>query len=202
VIPDLTLPKWPAEINRESVETLANLAVQDGLVTEQPDGDAPLPRGWAGGAGRWGRRAARLPRAAGAGATGRPGARPVSAPTSRIAVALAVLLFGTDLRSKLLLVVYASFWQVLIQVLHGVHDVDPVAMDTAHSYGLGRWARTRHVVRPTALPYAVTGSRLAAAVALVLAVTAELPIGSPGLGRRSRSPRPAAPSRPCRPWWW
>jgi ABC-type nitrate/sulfonate/bicarbonate transport system permease component len=97
-------------------------------------------------------------------------------------IPLAVLLFGTDLRSKLLLVVYAAFWQVLIQVLHGVQDVDPVAMDTAHSYGLGRWARVRHVVWPTALPYAVTGFRLAAAVALVLAVTAELIIGSPGLG--------------------
>jgi ABC-type nitrate/sulfonate/bicarbonate transport system permease component len=98
-------------------------------------------------------------------------------------IPLAVLLFGTDLRSKLLLVVYASFWQVLIQVLSGVQDVDPVAMDTAHSYRLGRWARVRHVVWPTTLPYAVTGFRLAAAVALVLAVTAELIIGSPGLGK-------------------
>jgi ABC-type nitrate/sulfonate/bicarbonate transport system permease component len=98
-------------------------------------------------------------------------------------IPLAVLLFGTDLRSKLLLVVYASFWQVLIQVLSGVQDVDPVAMDTAHSYRLGRWSRVRHVVWPTTLPYAVTGFRLAAAVALVLAVTAELIIGSPGLGK-------------------
>jgi ABC-type nitrate/sulfonate/bicarbonate transport system permease component len=98
-------------------------------------------------------------------------------------IPLAVLLFGTDLRSKLLLVVYAAFWQVLVQVLHGVQDVDPVAMDTAHSYRLGRWARVRHVVWPTTLPYAVTGFRLAAAVALVLAITAELIIGSPGLGR-------------------
>jgi ABC-type nitrate/sulfonate/bicarbonate transport system permease component len=98
-------------------------------------------------------------------------------------IPLAVLLFGSDLRSKLLLVVYASFWQMLIQVLSGVQDVDPVAMDTAHSYRLGRWARVRHVVWPTTLPYAVTGFRLAAAVALVLAVTAELTIGSPGLGK-------------------
>jgi ABC-type nitrate/sulfonate/bicarbonate transport system permease component len=98
-------------------------------------------------------------------------------------IPLAVLLFGTDLRSKLLLVIYASFWQVLIQVLSGVQDVDPVAMDTARSYRLGRWARLRHVVWPTTLPYAVTGFRLAAAVALVLAVTAELIIGSPGLGK-------------------
>ena len=98
-------------------------------------------------------------------------------------IPLAVLLFGTDLRSKLLLVVYASFWQVLIQVLHGVQDVDPVAMDTASSYRLGRWARIRHVVWPTTLPYAMTGFRLAAAVALILAITAELIIGSPGLGK-------------------
>jgi NitT/TauT family transport system substrate-binding protein len=43
VIQKLTLPKWPAEINRQSVETLATLAVQDGLVTKQPDLSALLP---------------------------------------------------------------------------------------------------------------------------------------------------------------
>lgn len=99
-------------------------------------------------------------------------------------IPLAVLMLGTGLQSKLLLVVYASFWQVLIQVLYGVHDVDPVAADTAHSYGFSRWARIRHVVWPTALPYVMTGVRLAAAVALVLAVTSELIIGNPGIGAR------------------
>lgn len=97
-------------------------------------------------------------------------------------IPLAVLVFGTDLRSVLLLVVYASFWQVLIQVLYGVQDVDPVAQDTARTFGLGRWARIRHVTWPTALPYILTGVRLAAAVALILAITAELVIGAPGLG--------------------
>jgi ABC-type nitrate/sulfonate/bicarbonate transport system permease component len=99
-------------------------------------------------------------------------------------IPLAVLLFGSDLRSTLLLVVYASFWQVLIQVLYGVQDVDPIADETARSYGLGRLARIRHVMWPTALPYVMTGIRLAAAVALVLSITAELIIGSPGLGAR------------------
>ncbi|WP_338895291.1 ABC transporter permease subunit [Streptomyces sp. TG1A-60] len=97
-------------------------------------------------------------------------------------IPVAVLLYGTDLRSKLLLVVYASFWQVLIQVLAGMHDVDPVADDTARSYRLGRWGRMRHVMWPTALPYVMTGVRLGATVALVLTITAELVIGSPGLG--------------------
>ena len=98
-------------------------------------------------------------------------------------IPLAVLVFGLSMKSTLLLVVYASFWQVLIQVLYGVADVDPVARDTARSFGLGRWARTVHVTWPTALPYVFTGVRLAAAVALILAITAELVIGIPGLGQ-------------------
>ncbi|HET8878235.1 MAG TPA: ABC transporter permease [Arthrobacter sp.] len=98
-------------------------------------------------------------------------------------IPLAVLLFGVKLESSLMLITYAAFWQVLIQVLYGVADVDMVANNTAKTYGLGRLARIRYVVFPTALPYLMTGVRLAATVALVLAITAELVIGSPGLGR-------------------
>lgn len=99
-------------------------------------------------------------------------------------IPLAVLLFGTDMRSTLLLVVYASFWQVLVQVLYGVQDVDPVARETARSYRFSSWGQVRTVVWPTALPYVMTGFRLAAAVALILEITGELIIGSPGLGRQ------------------
>lgn len=97
-------------------------------------------------------------------------------------IPLAVLLFGMKIESSLLLIVYACFWQVLIQVLYGVADVDNVAMQTARSYGFSYWQRVRDVVFPTMLPYLMTGIRLAASVALILAITAELLIGSPGLG--------------------
>jgi ABC-type nitrate/sulfonate/bicarbonate transport system permease component len=97
-------------------------------------------------------------------------------------IPLATLVFGASLGSTLLLVIYASFWQVLIQVMYGVADVDTVAADTARAYGLGRWSRVRHVIWPTALPYVMTGLRLGAAVAFILAITAELVVGSPGLG--------------------
>lgn len=99
-------------------------------------------------------------------------------------IPLAVLVFGISIESKLLLVVYAAFWPILIQVLYGVQDVDPVAQDTARAYRFGPLARIRYVTWPTALPYVMTGLRLSAAVALILAITAELVIGNPGLGNR------------------
>ncbi|HJX77921.1 ABC transporter permease [Glutamicibacter sp.] len=98
-------------------------------------------------------------------------------------IPLAVLLFGTKIESSLMLIIYACFWQVLIQVLYGVADVDNVAMQTARSYGFSPFQRIRDVIFPTMLPYLMTGIRLGAAVALILAITAELIIGSPGLGK-------------------
>ena len=98
-------------------------------------------------------------------------------------IPVAILLYGTGMASTLLLVVYASFWQVLVQVLSGVQDVDPVASDTARSYRFSPLTRIRTLVWPTTLPYAMTGLRLAASVALILTVTGELLIGTPGIGR-------------------
>jgi ABC-type nitrate/sulfonate/bicarbonate transport system permease component len=97
-------------------------------------------------------------------------------------IPVVVLLYGTQLRSTLVLVVYASFWPILLQVIHGVADVDPVARDTALSYRFTPWTKIRYVLLPTGLPYIMTGLRLSAAVALILAITAELVIGTPGLG--------------------
>ncbi len=98
-------------------------------------------------------------------------------------IPLAILMFGYQLQAALLIIVYASFWQVFIQVLYGVADVDAVARDTARSFGLSRGSRIVNLVFPTALPYLMTGLRLAATVALILAITAEMFINVPGLGR-------------------
>ncbi|MFE9171096.1 ABC transporter permease [Streptomyces kebangsaanensis] len=98
-------------------------------------------------------------------------------------IPLAVLLWGTDMKSTLVLVIYATFWQVLLQVLYGVRDVDPVARETARSYRFSPLTTVRTVTWPTALPYVMTGFRLGAAVALILEITGELVIGTPGLGK-------------------
>jgi ABC-type nitrate/sulfonate/bicarbonate transport system permease component len=98
-------------------------------------------------------------------------------------IPLAILVYGTGLQSKVFLAAFASFWPLLVQTLYGVRDVDPVAIDTARSFGLGRFARLSRITLPSALPYVATGVRISSSVALILTITAELVIGSAGLGR-------------------
>src|SRR4029079_6528093 len=60
----------------------------------------------------------------------------------------------------------------------------PIAIDTARSFRLGRTERFFRVTLPSALPYIFTGIRSASTLALILASTAELFMGTPGLGQR------------------
>jgi ABC-type nitrate/sulfonate/bicarbonate transport system permease component len=98
-------------------------------------------------------------------------------------IPLAVLIYGSGLESKVFLAAFAATWPLLMQTLYGVQDVDPVATDTARSFGFGRASRLLRVTLPSAVPYIATGVRISAAVALILCVTAELVIGAAGLGR-------------------
>lgn len=98
-------------------------------------------------------------------------------------VPVAALLFGVTMQATLLLVVFASVWPILIQVIYGVRDVDRVALDTAASYRLGARRTFAQVIWPSMTPYLIVGVRLSAAIALVLEITGELVIGSPGLGK-------------------
>lgn len=98
-------------------------------------------------------------------------------------IPLAVLVFGVGQDMKVFLIAFACFWPILFQSIYGVQDVDPVAMDTVRSYGLPLLARFTRVTLPSAAPYIATGLRISSAIALILALTAELVVGAPGLGR-------------------
>ncbi|MCK6211075.1 ABC transporter permease subunit [Georgenia sp. EYE_87] len=97
-------------------------------------------------------------------------------------IPVAALLFGPRLGSELLVVVYGCFFIALIQVLYGVADVDKVADDTVRTMRMNGLQRAWYLVFPTLLPFFVTGVRLAATVALILAISTELIVGTPGLG--------------------
>lgn len=103
--------------------------------------------------------------------------------------------FGVGLKSEVFLGAFGAFWPLLVQVMYGVHDVDPIAVDTARSFGVGRLERAYRITLPSALPYVLTGIRLAANVALILAFTAELVgLGSPGLGAKANAAQAALAS--------
>jgi len=98
-------------------------------------------------------------------------------------IPIAIVIFGVRPTATIAIVVWACFWVILIHVVYGVSDVDPVAASTARSYGFGPFARARYVVWPTLLPYLMTGVRLSGTIALVVAITIEIVVQAPGIGQ-------------------
>jgi ABC-type nitrate/sulfonate/bicarbonate transport system permease component len=93
------------------------------------------------------------------------------------------LTLGTTLKSEVFLAAFGAFWPLLIQTIYGVRDVDPLALDTGRSFGVGRLSRLWRIKLPSSIPYIFTGLRISSQVSLILAFTAELVMGVPGLGQ-------------------
>jgi ABC-type nitrate/sulfonate/bicarbonate transport system permease component len=95
-----------------------------------------------------------------------------------------VLTMGRTVTMKVLVVVLGSMWPMLLQTYYGVRDVDPVAVDTARAYGLGRRGILVRVTLPSMVPYLATGLRITASLALLIDVITELVGGGAGLGNQ------------------
>jgi NitT/TauT family transport system permease protein len=93
-------------------------------------------------------------------------------------IPLVLLILQDDTRTSVAVIVYASLWPVLINTIYGLRDVDPLSKETLRSFGFGPLALLRRVSLPSAAPFIVTGIRLAASIALVVAIGAELIGGS------------------------
>ncbi|WP_328467571.1 ABC transporter permease subunit [Actinoplanes sp. NBC_00393] len=89
-------------------------------------------------------------------------------------IPLVAMLLGTGLEMRLTVIVYASVWPILFNTIYGLREVDPLAKETLRSFGFGRFAVLLMVSLPSTAPFVATGVRMAAAVALILAVTAEM----------------------------
>lgn len=122
------------------------------------------------------------------------GAFPVVAACSRIimrvlrpipSVALipvAILAAGLGLRMILILVVFASVWPILFNTVYATREVPTQYVETARALGLSTFAIQTRVVSVAILPGVMTGLRVAASIALVVAISVELVTGSGGLG--------------------
>ena len=93
-----------------------------------------------------------------------------------------ILLLGIDDAMKIFAVGFAVFFPVLVNTVAGVRAVDPVAIDVARTFRIGRLRTALRVVLPAALPFILAGMRTSLALALIVTVVAEMIAGSAGIG--------------------
>jgi ABC-type nitrate/sulfonate/bicarbonate transport system permease component len=103
---------------------------------------------------------------------------------SAVLIPVLFLTLGTNLKSEVFLASFGAFWPLLVQTVYGVRDVDPLTLDTGRSFGLSPLERLVRITLPSSVPYIATGVRISSTVSLILAFTAELFMGIPGLGQR------------------
>lgn len=97
-------------------------------------------------------------------------------------IPVAVLMLGIGEAMIIAVTVYASVWPVLINTIDGVRHIESVLIQTGRTFGLGRRQILWRVILPAASPYVVTGLRIGLSIALILVTTAEMVVGSKGLG--------------------
>lgn len=97
-------------------------------------------------------------------------------------VPVAILFLGIGDEMKSAMVIYASFFPILINTYSGVKNVDPVLIDTARTFGLSNWEIVRDVILRAASPFILTGMRISLAVSLVIVVVSEMIAGGDGIG--------------------
>jgi NitT/TauT family transport system permease protein len=89
-------------------------------------------------------------------------------------IPLGILLWGQGFSMKIILVAYATTWPILFNTVYGVHDVDPIAVQTARCFGLKQAAILRRINLPSAAPFIFTGIRISASIGLIVVIAAEL----------------------------
>ena len=95
---------------------------------------------------------------------------------------LFIIWFGIDETPKLWLLSIAALPPVAVATASAVRAAPATLVEAARALGGGRWAVTRDVVLPHALPEIFTGIRLAVGIAYSSVVAAETINGVPGIG--------------------
>lgn len=105
--------------------------------------------------------------------------RPIPSPAY---IPIVILFFGIDDEMKVFMVMFASFFPVLINTYSGVRNVDITFIDTARTLGLSQGSIVFKVVIPASSPYIFAGLRISLAVSLILTVISEMVAGGTGIG--------------------
>jgi ABC-type nitrate/sulfonate/bicarbonate transport system permease component len=105
--------------------------------------------------------------------------RPIPGPAY---LPILVLFVGIGHEMKVVLILVASIFPILLNTYGGVRAIDHVQFDTARTLGLTTLQTFRELVIPAASPQILTGMRISLAIALILAILGEMIVSNDGLG--------------------
>jgi len=105
--------------------------------------------------------------------------RPIPGPTY---LPVLVLFVGIGNEMKVVLILLASVFPILLNTYSGVRAIDRVQFDTARTLGLTTLQTFRELVLPAASPQILTGMRISLAISLILAILGEMIVSNDGLG--------------------
>jgi putative hydroxymethylpyrimidine transport system permease protein len=95
---------------------------------------------------------------------------------------LLVVWFGFGMVPKLAIIALVCFFPVVVTTLDALRSVDPDQLKLMRTLDATRWQAFRWAEAPAALPAALSGAKIAVAVAVIGAVFAEYAGSSEGLG--------------------
>jgi NitT/TauT family transport system permease protein len=99
-------------------------------------------------------------------------------------IPLALLITGTGPDTKIALAVYGALWPILFNTMYALDELDPLHVETARAFGIGRTGVLVRVALPSAAPFVLTGVRLSFAIAMAVVISTELFAGgTKGLGQ-------------------
>ncbi|QDC10042.1 ABC transporter permease [Oceanicola sp. D3] len=93
-----------------------------------------------------------------------------------------MLFLGFGAEMKIFVIWLSAFFPILINTIEGVRSTDPVLLQTAQTFKIGRTKQIFRIVLPNAAPMILAGAKVGLGLALVLAVLAEMLASSGGLG--------------------
>jgi ABC-type nitrate/sulfonate/bicarbonate transport system permease component len=97
-------------------------------------------------------------------------------------VPILVLWFGFGTLAKVVVVLLFTLFPVLINTMRGIREVDPRLVEVARAFCSSEYRLWIDLVLPSALPFIMTGIRLAIGRALIAVVVAEFYTAISGLG--------------------
>lgn len=97
-------------------------------------------------------------------------------------ITLFLVWFGIGEQSKIALIVYATFFIVVLNTLTDVMSVEEDKIRSARSMGASEWQILIHVIVPATIPYIFTGIRLAIGTSYMAIIGAEMIASNEGVG--------------------